>query len=134
MQGSEEAKHLAIAAAVGVAVGAVAGALGYAVLNSTPLSSRRNSCDACAERSSPKHAGAVPAVGGGDESLMAGTDSAKLFQDLSKRMESLEKAVRSKLLSRSGTNSSIGGYLTAQESPSDSDDDFQDVDADSRWV
>ena len=133
MQGGEEAKHLAIAAVCGVAVGAVAGALGYAALSGTPAQSRRNSCIACSEQASPKHVNARVTVGEGDSSSMASEDAARLLHDLGKRMESLEKAVRSRLLSKSGTNSSIAGYLTAQESPSTSDDeDFQDVEADSR--
>ena len=49
-------------------------------------------------------------------------------------MESLEQAVRSRLMGKSGTNSSIAGYLTAPESPSEDDDDFQDVGEESRYV
>ena len=37
-------------------------------------------------------------------------------------------------MSKSGTNSSIAGYLTAPESPSEDDDDFQDVGEESRYV
>ncbi|XP_067942251.1 regulator of microtubule dynamics protein 1-like isoform X2 [Watersipora subatra] len=129
MQG-DEAKHLAIAAVCGAALGAVAGAFGYATL-STPIISRRSSCSSCLENASPSHSGKYSVIGKGDEETISEQDAARLLKELNKRMESLEKAVRSKLLSRSGTNSSIAGYVTAQESSASSEDDFQDVEADS---
>lgn len=62
------------------------------------------------------------------------SDTSRALDELTKRMESLEKAVRSRLMSRSGTNSSVAGYLTAPESPSEEEEDFQDVGEESRYI
>jgi len=143
MLSSGETKYLAIAAACGVAVGAVAGAVGYAAFTKTPLSSRRNSvaCLQCSpQHTSPLHAGsiAVPAVSSNGDGTsfdaMAGPDPSQLLEELSNRIASLELAIKSKLLSKSGTNLSSGGYLTANElSDDESDEEFQDVTNDSGY-
>lgn len=135
MLGDPEKKSIAIAAACGVAVGAVVGALGYAAFDKISSSSTtRSSCAKCSQQTIVSHYPSIvgdpvrlPSQGSGEHGLPLkrsasnDEDTAKVLLELTRRMESLEQAVRAKVLSRSG--SSVG-YLTAQE---DSDEEFQDL-------
>lgn len=133
MLGGEETKHIAIAATCGLAIGAVAGAIGYATLSRSSSPCGTGSCASCSNKLRALPSPVIEHADARGDQTPSTKDAAKMLENLSKRMESLEQAVRSKLLSRSGTNSSIAGYMTAPESPGESDDDeFQDVSGDSR--
>lgn len=131
MLGEEEKKHLAIAAACGVAIGAIAGAVGYATLSQTSPSvrSRTNSCAGSGSPSrslnvTPFSRSLLANVSGSDSPSPDAQEMTRALLELSRRMETLEQAVSKKLLSRSGSSL---GYLTAAESAdSDDDDDFKD--------
>jgi len=146
MFSSSEQKHLAVAALCGVALGAAVGAGAAVALSQPKQKEKKHLSHSVSElrghdsaggilTNAPRRTETYNLTAGGERAALqhvTDADLPRVLQELTLRMESLEQAVRTRLLSKSGTGSSLAGYLTAQESPdlSDENEEFLELDDD----